>query len=421
MTAATEPPPRIVTLDIVRGVAVMGILAMNIVAFAMPFQAYMNPLAFGHEGPADLASWAFNFVLIDGKMRGLFSFLFGASMLLVIERAEAAGRSPAAIHYSRMFWLLLFGLLHFYFIWFGDILAGYAQVALIAYFFRRLGTPALLRWGVGLVTVQFLVFAGLAAGSFYLQAQAALPGAPAEVVREWQGLQAELGAPAAAVLSEKLALFTGPYGGIVAHQLGDWDAPFLGTLMFGWETLAYFLFGMAALRSGFLRGEWDDVRYRRAALIGFGIGIPAYAVLGWIAWSGGFEVPVMLATVMAGTVPFRPLMVVATAALVILLTRRGGALVVRIAAAGRAAFTNYLGTSILMTAWFYGWGFGMYGSFSRIELWVVVVAMWALMLLWSKPWLERFQYGPFEWLWRSLSRWEPQPMRRRPEAAAATA
>jgi len=421
MTAATEPPPRIVTLDIVRGVAVMGILAMNIVAFAMPFQAYMNPLAFGNEGPADIASWAFNFVFVDGKMRGLFSFLFGASMLLVIERAEAAGRSPAAIHYSRMAWLLLFGLVHFYFIWHGDILAGYAQIGLIAFFFRRKSTGTLIRWGIGLLVVQLLAFGGLAAGAFYLQTQAAMPGAPADVVREWQGLQAELGVPAGAALAQKLALFTGPYAGIVAHQLDDALEPFVSTLMFGWETLAYFLFGMAALKNGFLRGEWDDARYRRTALIGFGIGIPVYALLGFIAYRGGFDIPILLATVMAGTVPFRPLMVVATAALVILLTRRGGALVARIAAAGRAAFTNYLGTSIVMTAWFYGWGFGMYGSFSRVELWVTVFAMWALMLLWSKPWLDRFQYGPFEWLWRSLSRFEPQPMRRRREPTEATA
>ena len=88
MTAVTEAPPRIATLDIVRGVAVMGILAMNIVAFAMPFQAYMNPAAFGSPGQADLISWAFSFIFIDGKMRGLFSFLFGASMLLVIDNAE---------------------------------------------------------------------------------------------------------------------------------------------------------------------------------------------------------------------------------------------------------------------------------------------------------------------------------------------
>ena len=94
MTAATEAPPRIATMDIVRGVAVMGILAMNIVAFAMPFQAYMNPLAYGLEGYADFVSWVVSFIFVDGKMRGLFSFMFGASVLLVIERAEARGETP---------------------------------------------------------------------------------------------------------------------------------------------------------------------------------------------------------------------------------------------------------------------------------------------------------------------------------------
>ena len=97
MTATTEPPPRIATLDIVRGVAVMGILAMNIVAFAMPPQAYINPLAYGAESCVDLAVYAFNFVFIDGKMRGLFSFLFGASMLLVIQLAARNGQSPAKV------------------------------------------------------------------------------------------------------------------------------------------------------------------------------------------------------------------------------------------------------------------------------------------------------------------------------------
>jgi uncharacterized protein len=421
MTAVTEPPPRIATLDIVRGVAVMGILAMNIVAFAMPFQAYMNPLAYGAEGPADLASWMFSFIFVDGKMRGLFSFLFGASMLLVIERAEASGRSPAAIHYSRMAWLLVFGLLHFYFVWHGDILAGYAQVGMIAFLFRRLSTRALIRWGVGLIVIQLLAFAGLAAGSYYLQTQAALPGAPAELIAEWRGLQAELGVPTGQALADKLALFNGPWLGVVDHQLEDALEPFVSTLMFGWETLAYFLLGMAALKNGFLRGEWADARYRKVALIGFAIGIPVYALLGWLAFRGNFEIPVMLATVMAATVPFRPLMVVATAALVILLTRRGGALTERVAAAGRAAFTNYLGTSIAMTGLFYGWGFGLFGDLSRIQLWMVVIGMWVLMLLWSKPWLDRFQYGPLEWLWRSLSRRRAQPMRRADPLASAAA
>jgi len=114
-------------------------------------------------------------------------------------------------------------------------------------------------------------------------------------------------------------------------------------------------------------------------------------------------------------------MVLGYAALIILLTRRGGWLTERIAATGRAAFSNYLGTSILMTALFYGWGLGWFGSLHRIELWPVVLGMWVLMLAWSKPWLDRFAYGPLEWLWRSLARGKVQPMRRAPRSGQAAA
>jgi uncharacterized protein len=417
MTAATAAPPRILTLDIARGVAVMGILAMNIVAFGMPFQAYMNPLAFGIEGSADWVSWLASFILIDGKMRGLFSFLFGASMLLVIEGAEANGRSGASIHYRRMVWLLVFGLLHLYLVWFGDILAGYALIGMIAWFFHGCSNAKLIRWGLALLFVQLLIFSGLSAAAFMLREAAAAPGAPAEAVAGWRDLQSQFGVLDAPRLASELALYRGGYGGILADRLRD-DAlaPLIGALMFGWETLAYFLFGMAALRNGFLRGEWSPAAYRKTALIGFGIGIPAYALLAWVIAREGFSVPMVFAVVMAATVPFRPLMVVATAALIILLSRSGGGLAARIAAAGRTAFTNYLGTSILMTTLFYGYGGGLYGSLSRAELWIPVIAMWALMLLWSKPWLDRFDYGPLEWLWRSLSRGSLQPMRK-PAAA----
>jgi len=426
MTAATLPPPRIVTLDIVRGFAVMGILAMNIVAFAMPFQAYMNPAAFGSEGPADYASWAFNFIFIDGKMRGLFSFLFGASMLLVIERAAAArtfgegGPSPARVHFSRMLWLLAFGLLHFYFIWFGDILAGYAQVGMIAYLFHRLSAKALVRWGIGLLVVQTLFFSAMAAGTFYLTQQAALPNPDPANLRELQSIQSQLGPVVGQQLADKMGMFRGAYEGIVSYRLFEHGfEPFAGTLFFGWETLAYFLFGMALLKTGFFRGEWEAARYRRIAIIAFGIGIPVYAGLAYLLFRDGFSVPMVVACGMAATVPFRPLMVIGIASLIILITRNGGAFVERVAAAGRVAFTNYLGTSIIMTTLFYGYGVGLYGTMSRVELWIVVIAMWALMLVWSKPWLEHFRYGPFEWLWRSLSRFQLQPMRKARAVPAA--
>jgi uncharacterized protein len=420
MTAVTEPPPRIATLDIVRGVAVMGILAMNIVAFAMPDAAYLNPLAYGVDGDADIASWAFSFVLIDGKMRGLFSFLFGASLLLVIEKAEAKGESPARVHFARMLWLLLFGYLHFYFIWYGDILTGYASMGLLAWFFRNKEPGQLFFWGGLFVFLQFVLFAALAASFLYVSSQAAAPGADAAILKQWAEMQEGFAIPTDAELAKEMALYQGSWWAHAVHQLTEQTTqPLVMLGIFGWETLGYMLLGMAALKNGFFTGAWSDDRYRRVALIGFAITIPVYAILAALLWKLDFAVPMIVALGLAATVPFRPLMVAAVAALIILLTRRGGALVERIAAAGRAAFTNYLGTSILMTALFNGWGLGWFGTMRRIELWPVVIVMWVVMLLWSKPWLDRFQYGPFEWLWRSLARLSPQPMRRRVAAATA--
>lgn len=146
----------------VRGVAVLGILAMNVVAFAQPMQAYLNPLAYGADSPADFAVYSFSFIFIDGKMRGLFSFLFGASMLLVVQRAQQAGRPSAAPVFARQFWLLLFGMLHFYLLWFGDILIGYALVGLAAWLFRNWSVRGLIAAGFALILLQFALFLSIA-------------------------------------------------------------------------------------------------------------------------------------------------------------------------------------------------------------------------------------------------------------------
>jgi len=413
--AAPRAPPggRIASLDVLRGVAVMGILAMNIVAFAMPMQAYFNPLAYGDGGTGDVVTWFVNFVFVDGKMRGFFSFLFGASMLLVVERARAAGGSGASIHYRRMFWLLLFGLAHLYLIWWGDILTHYALVGMIAFLFHRKPPRVLIIWAIVLLVVEFILIGGGTAYFFAGQAAAAAPGASAEAIAAFQAMSHEFAPLTGPALNADLALYRGDYAGITGHRLHKMLlSPLKQLSLFGPETLAYMLLGMAGLKSGFLTGAWDPARYRRTVTIALGIAIPAYALLGGLNLALGFRFPESFAITLAATVPFRPIMVVGYAALVILLTRRGGALVGRIAAAGRAAFTNYLGTSIVMTTLFYGYGLGLYGHVGRAELYLFVLAMWALMLLWSKPWLERFRYGPFEWLWRSLARFRLEPMRR---------
>ena len=219
MASTSFESARIATLDIVRGVAVMGILAMNIVAFAMPMAAYMNPLAYGSESPIDFSAYAFNFVLIDGKMRGLFSFLFGASMLLVIQRAEAKGESGASVHYRRMLVLLLFGALHFYLIWFGDILFGYATIGMAAFFLRDKEPKALIAWGIVLVLLQFLMMAAIAASVRDLAPQVAQPGVSPDVLRQWNDLTAWVRIPTAAELNQQMGLILGPWSDVAESQL----------------------------------------------------------------------------------------------------------------------------------------------------------------------------------------------------------
>jgi uncharacterized protein len=400
----------------VRGVAVLGILAMNIVAFAMPYQAYFNPRAYGGAEGADLVSWAISFVLVDGKMRGLFSFLFGASMLLIIERALNKGEDPIPIHFRRMAWLFVFGLAHCYFIWFGDILSLYAVVGMIAFLYYPMPVPRLVGWGIVFLTAQCLLMVATAWGLRAAELAALTPGASAEAVTLWRNLAADFGRPSAQNLAETLARYRGGYDDVIRHQLTDGLLiPFAQIVEAGFETLGLMLLGMAGLKSGFLSGEWSRERYRAAAQLCLGIAVPAYVLLAWLIWRSGFSPAAIATWNLAATVPLRPVMVAGYAALIILLARPGGFLSERIAAAGRAAFTNYLGTSVIVTAFFYG--LGQYGRLGRAELWLVVLPLWGLMLLWSKPWLKRFRYGPFEWLWRSLARRERQPMRRPPSSS----
>ncbi|MES2444165.1 MAG: DUF418 domain-containing protein [Pseudomonadota bacterium] len=407
------PADRLQSLDLVRGVAVMGILLLNIVSFGLPDGAYFNPRAYGGSDGADLATYLINFVFFDGRMRGLFSFLFGASMLLVIERAEAKGENPAQIHYRRMAWLLAFGLAHLWLVWDGDILAHYALVGMLAYLLRKLPVPRLLALGAVLVIFETFLLGGLPFGVYMLEHVPEGSARAAQAARQLAGFNHDFGIPGTAELAKDLQIHRGGYAGILAERLhANRLGPLNLLLVYGMETLAYMVFGMAALRSGLLRGEWSRADYRKWLVIGFGIGVPAYAALAAYMIGQDFSLFSVTLAVMALATPVRPLMILGWACLILLLARPGGALTGRIAAAGRMAFTNYLATSLICTTFFYGYGLGWYGHLSRSALYLVVLGVWGLMLLWSKPWLARYRYGPLEWLWRTLARGSLQPMRR---------
>ena len=398
------------SLDAIRGVAVMGILAMNIVAFADPFSAYSNPVAGGPVSNLDVGTWFFNFILIDSKMRGLFSMLFGASTLLVIQSAAAAGRSAAGTHYSRMFWLAIFGLIHFYLIWFGDILFLYAMCGLLLFAFRNLSVKALIIWAVAFFVVGMAILT-LGWMSFVLAEVGKLPPEATAQIRDEL---ANMG-PNATGYAKEVADYLGSYQSIVAYRMGEKAGePFVAAFMFMWETMGLMLVGMALFKSRMLTGDWDTARYRKWAARGFLIGAPPLIGLAWYQYAEGFSAVSIFGASLLFSVPFDVAMTIGWAALIMLLIQNAASPAVRarLAATGRMAFTNYLTTSIVMTTIFYGYGLGLFGSVGRAALYLFCFGMWAAMLAWSKPWLARFHYGPLEWLWRSLSRLSLQPMRK---------
>jgi uncharacterized protein len=416
-----DPSSRLIALDALRGFAVMGILLMNIISFAMPGAAYLNPAAYGGTGPIDLAAWGLCFVLADGKFRALFSFLFGASMLLVVQRAEAAGMFGATVHFRRMAVLLGIGLVHAFLIWDGDILVLYAGVGTLAFAFVECRLRTLVATGVGLIGLQMLILAFFLGQFGALRDAAIAPNAAAETVSAWVALNDLVGIPSPAAIARELAVHRDGYSNVLGERLsGGLSTPFLQYLDAGAETLGLMLLGMAALKSGFVTGGWPRGTYLRIAATCYLVGLPATA---WIAFDiaqGGFDPVTTIRASELTAAPFRTLLMIGHASLFLWWIGRAPLswLGRRVAAVGRMALSNYVGTSLAMTLLFYGYGGGLFGRLGRAELYLVVPVVWLAMLAWSKPWLDRFHYGPLEWLWRSLSRGQRQPMRRLTKSVA---
>jgi uncharacterized protein len=410
---------RIETLDMVRGAAVMGILLMNIVDMAMPGYAYYDPTYYGGADGVNFLTWALNYALFDGKMRGLFTMMFGASTVLIAERAAAAGESPARVHYSRMFWLLVFGLIHAFLIWYGDILVLYSVCGALAYLAWRWSPRTLFTVGVALLALKLVIGVWLYTSLVQLEEAASAPGAPLAVQEEWSNT---LAAMTPATPESQLDAYRGGYADALAARA---EVAFYiittGHPLAVPDTLALIAIGMALFRLGFFSGAWAPRTYRRIAFWGFAVCAPLYIPL--IYWNDatGFSPVTHQITEALHLSLLRPWITLAHASLIILFAQSDAArwLAERLAAAGRMAFSNYLGTSIVVTLFFNGYGLGWYGYLERWQCYLVVPVVWALILLWSKPWLSRYAYGPFEWLWRSLARGERQAFLRTATQQAA--
>src|SRR5690606_24416337 len=331
---ATPSPDRILSLDVIRGIAVMGIFSVNVVGMAMIEKAYFYPPAYGFEGLGDRIMWAANFILVDGKLRAMFSILFGASTLPVIERAEAAGREGWSAHFPRMLVLLLFGLAHFYLLWWGDILANYALVGMFAFMFRRFDA-------IPLLFIAVVVFAGYYGPAAYERLQA-LPQAELAALAEppaWDPYH---------VTPEEIAQDAAAHASIPAHFRATVSDPNtalrpIGSLFsYGFETLGFMLLGMAGYKSGFLTGGWSRRAYAATATVLVTLSLGLFGFAAWLILRADFDPLVYVPWDQVYVAPMHSLSAIGYMALIMLIFPRRGIVASRFAAVGRAAFSNYI-------------------------------------------------------------------------------
>ena len=382
---------RIHSLDFLRGFAVLGILIMNITSFSQVNIAYMNPMiGAGLEGYNQYFH-AFNYIFADTRFMSIFSILFGAGVVLFTNNAEAKGKKVGALHYKRMFWLLLFGLLHAYFIWEGDILVAYAICGCLIYLLRKKTIRALLIISIILfivpLTFNLMTYYGMTAEELESTFAFFYPSSE-EITTEVQIMQGSF---------------------LEQMPIRLENAIEFQTLVFMietfWRTTSLMLLGMILYRKGILSANKSISYYSKMILIGFGIGL-IISLIGLnqsydSGWSGAYVMSIganykLISGVFIAT---------GYIGFVMWCFKKGvfKKLQNRLQSAGRMAFTNYIGMSLICSLIFNGHGLALYGTFDRLQQFLVVVSIWVLILIVSPLVLRKYRYGPLEWLWRKLT------------------
>ncbi len=427
---------RIVSLDIIRGAAVLGILLMNILMFGMFTEdsSWWEELLLKASGPN---FWTDEIVtvLFEGKMRALFCMLFGAGLMLFIQQKKLkSGKSPWRLFYFRMFWLVLFGLMHAHLLlWKGDILYFYGIFGMVVFLFRNM-KPGYKAMGVPIVVVIGVILGQLyysdIRGKYLDQLEAKSAMEAGQTLSEDQNLALETWEelrkehiPNQEESQEKIIAMQGSYSDVASVVRPDsfkYQTKYLPFLL--GDNVALMLLGMALLQWGFFAGSWSRKRYLITMLVGFGVGLPLSI---FNQWYEVVHLPTMeLNFKHMETHSFnwggpiyqvqRIFQSLAHAAMLMLVIKSGLAswLMKSLRAVGQMAFTNYILQTVLATLFFFGYGLGYYNRLELYQLYFVVLGIWILEMILSPIWLKYFRFGPLEWMWRSLTYWKWMPFRR---------
>ena len=395
LPSAVSDDGRILALDALRGVAILGILAMNIQYFSQVSAAYLNPAVLGALHGADLWIWFVNHLFFDEKMMAIFSMLYGAGRVLFTSRLSDRGFRQFPVFLRRSLWLFVFGLLHAYLIWSGDILVSYAICGLLVYPLRKLQWKPLLVIGLAVLSISSILFLGYAWALQFMS--------PAQVKLLEQGVWQ----PSAQQISAEIAAYRGGWmaqmpARIAASELSELQGLFYLTL---WRAGGLMILGMSMFKLGLLTGKFSIQHYRNLALGGllFGLPLTLYGVHADFAdgWQMRYSFFIGSQFNYWGSCG----LALSWICLVMIATKKNQLRgVVRcLANAGRMAFSNYILETVICTSIFYGHGLGLFGRLNRIQNMGIVLTIWVLILVLSSVWMKYFYFGPLEWLWRSLT------------------
>jgi len=427
VAAPVPAAERIAALDAVRGFALLGILLMNIVAWGMHLAAYDNPTVAGGATGPNLWMWTISHVLVEGKMRALFSMVFGAGIVLFTSRLEArgAGLAVADLYYRRTLWLLAFGIAHVYLLWIGEVLYPYALCALALFPFRNLRPKPLLVIAGSLMalTSVYSVWTvhdsrttrdkGLEA--IRLEKEGKPLDAEQKSAKEEYDQWLKMVQPGPDEIAKDAKAFGGGLLDVLAYRAGlvwEYGHAYPYYSPWHWDVWAMMLAGMALFKLGIIDGSRSSAFYFRLSVAAYAIGIGVNLVSAWSCIRTQWD-PVLRGYFSTTYDAGRLAVALGHMSLVILMVRSGSLpwLSSRLAAVGRTAFSNYVLQSVICSLLFYGYGFGLYGRLQRYQLLYVVLPIWVLQLLVSPIWLRHFRFGPLEWCWRSLTYWKRQPFR----------
>lgn len=416
---------RIQSLDVVRAIALFGILLMNITAFGLP-AAYNDPTNAGGAEGLNRWAWITTNMFFEGTQRGLFTLLFGAGVILMTASLEAYGKPNATdVYFRRNLWLIVFGLVHgFLLLWTGEILYFYGITALFVYGFRHAQTSTLL--GIAIGGVLFTAawngldtYNGLKKHREYVAADSlktagdSLTAEQEGAIAAWEGMVKEF-KPDSAKLQKEIDAKQGSYWDVLSFQAGyltRWQS--WGMYRYFFDFFSMMLLGMVVFRAGFFSGRVPHRTYWTMILLGYGVGLTVNYVETMHLLRENWSVPAFLRAGITYDIGRIPL-TIGHLGVLMLFAHSGGfaALKRALAAVGRMAFTNYIMTSIICAVVFYGFGFGLYGQLQRYQLYYVVAGIWLVQLVFSPLWLARYRFGPLEYLWRWLTYGEKPVLRR---------